>query len=65
MDERTLEIHLDELCSAMEDNSYEHDYHLDLMSVDILLVLECVDDEETDKARDGIDEDANRCQVDT
>lgn len=37
---KTLKIDLDELCSAMDDSSYEHDYHLDLETGEILFVSE-------------------------
>ena len=53
---KTLKIDLDELCSAMEDSSYEHDYYLDLETGEVLFVSEYMDDEETEKLRDKIDE---------
>ena len=54
---KTLKIDLDELCSAMEDSSYEHDYYLDLKTGEILLISDYMDDEESEKLRDNIDED--------
>lgn len=51
---------LDELCSAIEDNSYEHEYYLDLETGEILLLLEYLDDEEAEKLRDRIDDDPDR-----
>jgi len=56
---KTLKIDLDELCSAIEDSSYEHKYYLDLETGEILFLSEYMDDE-TEKLRDGIDDDPNR-----
>jgi len=53
---KALHIDLDELCSAMEDSSYEHEYYLDLKTGEILLVSDYMDDEQTEKLRDKIDE---------
>ena len=53
---RTLKIDLDELCSAMEDSSYEHEYYLDLETGEILFLSEYLDDEETGKLKDKIEE---------
>ena len=57
---RTLKIGLDELCSAMEDSSYEDEYYLDLETGEILLISDYVDDEEIGKMKDQIDEDTDR-----
>jgi len=57
---KTLKIYLDELCSAMDDSSYEHDYYLDLETGEILLILDYMDDEESKKLRDNIDEEPDR-----
>ena len=57
---KTLKIDLDELCSAMEDSSYEHEYYLDLETGEILFLSEYMDDEETEKLRDRIDDDPDR-----
>ena len=35
MDKKRLKIDLDELCSAMEDSSYRHNYYLDLKTGEI------------------------------
>jgi len=56
---KTLKIDLDELCSAIEDSSYEHEYYLDLETGEILFLSEYMDDE-TEKLRDRIDDDPNR-----
>jgi hypothetical protein len=57
---KQLNIDLDELCEAMEDSSYEHEYYLDLETGEILFVSEYMDDEETEKLRDQIEADYNR-----
>ena len=43
---KTLKVDLDELCSAMDDSSCEHDYYLDLETGEILSISDYVDDEE-------------------
>jgi len=53
---KLLRIDLDELCSAVEDSSYEHEYYLDLETGEILFLSDYMDDEETEKLRDRIDE---------
>jgi Uncharacterised protein family (UPF0158). len=57
---KTLKINLDELCSAMDDSSYEHDYFLDLETGEILFISDYMDDEESDNLSDRIDEDTER-----
>jgi hypothetical protein len=57
---KTLKINLDELCSAMDDSSYEHDYYLNLETGEILLISDYMDDEESDNLSDRIDEDTER-----
>jgi len=57
---KTLKIDLDELCSAMESSSYEHEYYLDLDNGEILFLSEYMDDEETRKLKDQIEEDFDR-----
>ncbi len=57
---KTLKIELDELCSAMENSSYEHEYYLDLDNGEILFLSEYMDDEETRKLKDQIEEDFDR-----
>ena len=57
---RTLKIDLDELCSAMEDSSYENKYYLDLRTGEILFLSDYMDDEETEKLEDKIDEEPDR-----
>jgi len=57
---RLVRIDLDELCSAVEDSSYEHQYYLDLETGEILFLSEYTDDEETEKLRDRIEEESNR-----
>ncbi len=57
---KALKINLDELCSAMEDSSYEDEYYLDLETGEILLISDYVDLEEIGKLKDQIDEDSDR-----
>jgi hypothetical protein len=57
---KTLKIDLDELCSAMENSSYEHNYYLNLKTGEIVLISDYMDDEETDKLKDRIEEDYGR-----
>jgi len=51
---KTLKIDLDELCSAMEDSSYKHEYYLDLETGEILFLSEYTDDEETGKLKERL-----------
>ncbi len=44
----------------MEDSSYEHEYYLDLETGEILFLSDYMDDEETEKLRDRIDEEPDR-----
>jgi hypothetical protein len=57
---KTLKIDLDELGSAMEDNSHEHECYLDLETGKILFLSEHTDDEETGKLKDKIEEESDR-----
>src|SRR3990172_8586805 len=57
---KALKIDLDELCSAMADSSYEHEYYLDLETGEILFISDYMDDEETRKLKDQIDENPDR-----
>jgi hypothetical protein len=57
---KPLKIDLDELCSAIEDNSYEHEYYLDLETGEILFLSEYLDDEERGKLRGRIDDAPHR-----
>jgi len=57
---KTLKIDLDELCSAMEDSSYEHEYYLNLETGEILFLSEYTDDEESGKLKDKIEEESDR-----
>ena len=44
----------------MEDGSYENEYYLDLDNGEILFLSEYMDDEETRKLKDRIEEDFDR-----
>lgn len=60
MEKKTLRINLDELFNAMENSSFENEYFLDLETGEILLLSEYMDDEETRKLKDQVEEDFNR-----
>ena len=60
MEKKTLKINLDELCSAMADSSYEHEYYLDLETGEILFISDYMDDEETGKLKDQVEEESDR-----
>ena len=53
--EKTLEIDMDELSSAMEDSSYEHHYYLNLETGEIVFISDYMD-EEIEELRHKIDE---------
>jgi len=57
---KTLKIDLDELYLAMEDSSYDHEYYLDLVTGEILLLTEYMDDDEGKKLREKIDNGLDR-----
>ena len=57
---KRLKICLDELCSAMEDSSYEHSYYLDLKTGEIVLVSDWMDEEEVERLRDRIEDSPDR-----
>jgi len=57
---KLLRANLDELCSAMEDSSYEHEYYLDLEAGEILFISDYMDDEEGGRSRNSIDEQPRR-----
>ena len=57
---KALKIDLDELCSAMADSSYEHEYYLDLETGEILFISEYTDDEETGKLKSQVEDDSDR-----
>ena len=64
MDRRKiLEIELAELCSAMEDSSEEHNYYLDLDTGKLLLISDYMDDEESKKLKDKIDDNFDRYEL--
>ena len=57
---KTLKIGLDELYSAMKNSSYEVEYYLDLETGEILFVSEGMDDAETGKLKNQIEEELDR-----
>ena len=60
MEKKLLKIDIEELCQAMEDCSYEHDYYLDLDNGEILFLSEYIDDEEPRKLEEQIEENPDR-----
>ena len=60
---KTLKIDLDELYDAMENSSYEVEYYLDLETGEILFVSEDMDDEETGKLKNQIEEELDRYEL--
>ena len=60
---KTLKIDLDELYDAMENSSYEVEYYLDLGTGEILFVSEDMDDVETVKMKNQIEEELGRYEL--
>ena len=60
---KTLKIGLDELYDAMENSSYEVEYYLDLETGEILFVSEGMDDVETVKMKNQIEEELGRYEL--
>lgn len=60
MDRKKLKIDLDELCFAMESNTDEILYYLDVLEGDILLVMDSLGDDEMKKAQERIEEEPDR-----
>lgn len=60
MEKKELKLDLDVLCRAMEDNSWEHQYFLDVETGEILSFSDYIDDEETKQQKDQIEEDFER-----
>ena len=60
---KTLKIVLDELYDAMENSSYEVEYYLDLETGEILFVSEDMDDVETVKMKNQIEEELGRYEL--
>jgi hypothetical protein len=57
---KKLKPDMDELGSAMEDGSYEHDYYLDLETGEILLLSEYMDDKDIESLKEKIEDDPDR-----
>jgi len=53
---KTLKVNLDELCDALENSSFENEYFLDLETGEILFISEYMDDEETGKLKNRVEE---------
>ena len=63
MGKKTLHVDLGELCEAMDNSSYENQYYLDLKTGEILFLSEYMDDEETRKLKDRIEEEFDRYEL--
>ncbi|NQT47724.1 MAG: hypothetical protein HQ578_01970 [Chloroflexi bacterium] len=48
MEKKPLNMDIEELCAAMEDSSYEHEYYLDLDSGEVVFLPEYMGDGETE-----------------
>jgi hypothetical protein len=57
---KQLKLDMDELCSAMEDSSYEHDYYLDLDTGEIVFLSEYMDDEDNERLNERIEDEPDR-----
>lgn len=60
MEKKELKINLDKICEAMEDSSYERDYYLDLKTGEVLFTSDYLDDEDSVKLKDRIEENFDR-----
>jgi len=56
---RTLKIDIDGLCTAIDDNSWEHYYYLSLETGEIVFISDYMDEEEAEKLRSEIDGNLN------
>ncbi len=57
---KLLRINLDKLCEAMENSFYEDEYYLDLETGEIEFPSEYMDNEETERLTDRIQEESDR-----
>ena len=53
---RTLKVDVNALCTAIEDNSWEHHYYLSLETGEVVFDSDYMDEEEVEKLRSEIDE---------
>ena len=60
MAKKALSIDIEELCAAMEDSSYEHEYYLNLDSGEVLFLPEYMDDEASGELKEQIEEEFDR-----
>ena len=59
-DKKTLKMDLSEIYFAMDDNSDEHSYYLDLETGEILFISYYMEEEEKEELVDRVDEDPDR-----
>jgi hypothetical protein len=57
--DRTLKIDIDELCTAIDDNSWEHHYYLSLETGEVVFDSDYMDEEEVERLRSEIDENSD------
>ena len=60
MEKKALRINLDQLCDAMDNSPFENEYFLNLETGEILFISEYMDDEESGKLKDRIEEESDR-----
>ncbi len=60
---KRLKLDMDELCSAMEDGSYEHDYYLDLETGEIVFLSEYMDNEDSEGLKERIEDEPDRFEL--
>ncbi len=60
---RRLPVDLEELCQALEDGSYEHQYYLDLKTGEILLLSDYADTKEAEELREHLEEEPDRYEA--
>jgi len=60
MDKKVLKIDLDQLCEALEDSSYEHDYYLDMETGEIIFLSEYMEDKDSKRLKVRIEKDFGR-----
>jgi hypothetical protein len=59
-EKKALKINLDELCTAIDNSSYELDYYLDLSTGEVIGISEYMDDEASKKLKKQINREKSR-----
>jgi len=60
MEKKVLKVDLDQLCEALEDASYEHDFYLDMESGEIIFLSEYMEDKDSKRLKVRIEKDFGR-----